>query len=414
MVITAIDMGVIEAKMFFVDFFYTLKNYGVPVTIQYILELQEALEKGLARDIDDLYNLLRLICVKKIEHLDKFDRAFSKYFYGIELPKSEEITNLSKLLENKPFREWLETQIIEGRLKTDDIRWKLPPEELFKRFLKTLAEQTEAHHGGNKWIGTGGTSPFGHSGKSYGGIRVYGTSERRSAIKTIGERRYINYSDDAGLKAENIRQILGTFKNMVPIGPKTDLDLEETIYRTAKNAGEIEFVFKSELRDNIRVALLIDNGGYSMDPYVSLVSLIFSKIKDRFKDLSTYYFRNCIYSDIFSDPQRLKKYPTKKFLSENPDTRVLIIGDASMAPEELFSPRGAIEYDINDIEPGKVWLQKIRDRFRYSVWLNPIRNSHWSDTYGNRTIRAIRQIYHMEDLTLGGIKNAVAYLNDQN
>jgi Uncharacterized protein conserved in bacteria len=399
--------------MFFVDFFYTLKNYGVPTTTQYILELQEGLKRGLAGNVDDLYNLLRLICVKRIEHLDNFDRAFSKYFYGIELPASGEMTDLNKLLENKPFREWLETQIKEGNLEPAEIQWKLPPEELFRRFLKTFEEQTEAHHGGNKWIGTGGTSPYGHSGNSYGGIRVYGESERQSALKTIGERRYINYSDNAGLRAENIRQVLGTFKNMVPIGPKTDLDLDETVYRTAKNAGELEFIFKPELRDNIRVALLIDNGGYSMSRYVSIVSLVFSKIKDRFKDLSIYYFRNCIYGNLFSDPQRIKKHPTKKFLSENPDTRVLIIGDASMAPEELFTPRGAIEYGVDDTEPGMVWLQRIRDRFSYSVWLNPIRSIYWSERYGNRTLREIRQIYHMEDLTLGGIKNAVTYLNEQ-
>ncbi|MHC1567794.1 MAG: hypothetical protein ACXQTD_08915 [Candidatus Syntropharchaeia archaeon] len=399
--------------MFFIDFFYTLREYGVPITTQYILELCEALEKGLAENIDDLYNLLRAICVKRVEHIDNFERAFLKYFYGIELPKAGEELYLDSLLENKPFREWLETQIKEGKLKPEEIRWKIPPEELLRRFLETLARQTEAHHGGNRWIGTGGASPFGHSGNSYRGIRVYGTSLRRSALKTIGERRFINYSDDAGLKAENIRQVLGTFKNMVPVGPKTELDLDETIYRTGKNAGEIEFVFKPELRDKIRVMLLIDNGGYSMEPYVNLVSLVFSKIKDRFKDLSIYYFRNCIYGNVFLDPQRLKRYPTEKLLEENPETRVLIIGDAAMAPEELIYPGGAIEYGVDDSEPGKVWLQRIRERFRYSVWLNPIRKNLWSKVHGSWTIREIGKIFHMEDLTLGGIKNAVAYLNDQ-
>lgn len=398
--------------MLFIDFFYELKDNGVPITTQYILELQEALEKGLAEDINDLYNLLRLICVKRIEHMDGFECAFSKYFFGIEMPKPGQYIDLFTLLESKPFKEWLDRQIKEGKLEFSDVRWRIPPQELFKKFMKTLAEQNEEHHGGNKWIGTEGRSPFGHSGKSSGGLRI-GPSTRKSALKTIGERRYINYADTAKIRAENLRQALETFKNMVPAGPKTDLDLDETVHRTAKNAGEIEFIFRPELRDKIKVAILIDNGGYSMDPYAALVSLVFSKIKDRFKDLSTYYFRNCIYGNIFSNMQRTEKMPTEKFLLKDPDTRVLIIGDASMAPEELLYRDGAIEFGVNDEEPGKVWLQRISDRFSYSVWLNPIRKSFWPEAYGRETIDAVSNIFHMEDLTLNGLKNAVEYINKQ-
>ena len=399
--------------MLFIDFFYTLKEYGVPITTQYILELQEALEKGLAEDVDDLYNLLRLICVKRIEHMDGFECAFSKYFFGIEMPQAGEHIDFFTLLESKPFKEWLDRQIKEGKIDFGDARWRIPPQDLFKQFLKTLAEQNEAHHGGNKWIGTGGGSPYGHSGKKGGGLRVMGPSTRKSALKTIGERRYINYADTSKIRSENLRQALETFKNMVPAGPKTDLDLDETVYRTARNAGEIEFIFKSELRDKIKVALLLDNGGYSMDPYAALVSLVFLKIKDRFKDLNTYYFRNCIYGNIFSDMSRTKKYPTEKLLAQDPDTRVLIIGDASMAPEELFYADGAIEYGLNDEEPGAEWLKRISNRFRCSVWLNPIRKSFWPKAYGDYTIAAIKEIFYMEDLTLGGIKNAVSYMNEQ-
>jgi len=399
--------------MIFVDFFYTLKEYGVPITTQYILEFEEALKKGLAKDIDELYILSRLICVKRIEHLDGFDCAFSKYFFGIEMPRGGEYVDLFSLLESKPFKEWLDKQIKEGKLDFGDVRWRIPPQDLFKKFLKTLAEQNEAHHGGNKWIGTDGTSPYGHSGRSAGGLRVLGQSQRKSALKTIGERRYINFADTAKIRSENLRQALETFKNMVPSGPKTELDLDETVYRTAKNAGEIEFIFRSELRDKIKVALLIDNGGYSMDPYSALVSIVLSKIKDRFKDLKIYYFRNCIYGNIFLDQERLKKYPTEKLLVQDKDTRVLIIGDASMAPEELSYPDGAIEYGVNDKEPGEVWLKRINSRFRYSVWLNPIIKSFWLDAYGTNTLQMIGDIFHMEDLTLGGIKNAVDYINTQ-
>jgi len=399
--------------MLFVDFFYTLKDHGVPITTQYILEFQEAMDKGLAEDLDDLYNLLRLICVKRIEHMDGFECAFSKYFFGIEMPKAGQRTDLFTLLESKPFKDWLNKQIKDGKLDYSDVRWRIPPNDLFKKFLKTLAEQNEEHHGGSKWVGTAGTSPYGHSGKSSGGLRVMGPSTKKSALKTIGERRYLDYADTAKIRAENLRQALEAFKNMVPAGPKTDLDLDETVYRTAKNAGEIELIFRSELRDKIKVVLLMDNGGYSMDPHAAIVSLVFSKIKDRFKDVKTYYFRNCIYGNIFTDPGRLKKLPTDKFLLQDPDTRVLVIGDASMAHEELLDSEGAIEYGVNDEEPGKVWLQRIHDRFNYSVWLNPITKSYWPEAYGCDTIGAIGNIFHMEDLTLSGIKNAVDYINQQ-
>jgi len=395
--------------MLFLDFFYILREYGVPVTIENILEFEKAIEKGLITDIDELYTVLKLIHVKRIEDIDNFDRAFSSYFLGLDLPKIEDISNLYRLLENKPFKEWLEAEIDKGNLRLDDVRWNIPPEELFKRFIETVMKQTEEHHGGSKWVGTEGTSPFGHSGKSHRGIRVYGESGRMSAIKVLGDRRYINYSVDAGLKSENIRQALGFLKNMVPKGPKDEIDLDETIYRTAKNGGEIEFIFKSELRDDINVALLIDNGGYSMTPYARSVSLVFSKMKDRFRDLSTFYFRNCIYGDLFTDMQRTKQYPTEKFLAKRPDTRVIIIGDASMAPEELFSPQGSIEYGVDDSKPGYYWLEQINKRFKYCVWLNPIRKSKW-DGYGSQTFQAIRKIFHMEDLTLGGIKGMVEYL----
>jgi len=398
--------------MLFLDFFYTLRGYGVPVTVENILEFEKAIEKGLISDIDELYTVSRLICVKKIEDIDNFDRAFSSYFLGLDLPKIEDISDLYRLLENKPFKEWLDEQIKEGNLRLEDVRWNIPPEELFKRFIETVMRQTEAHHGGNKWVGTEGTSPFGHSGKSYRGIRVYGESGQMSAIKTIGERRYIDYSIDAGLKSENIRQALGFLKNMVPKGPMDEIDLDETIYQMAKNGGEIEFIFKSELRDDINVVLLIDNGGYSMTPYARLVSLVFSKMKDRFRNLSTYYFRNCVYGNLFLNPQRTKIYSTEKFLSKRPDTRVIIIGDAAMAPEELFSPQGSIEYGVDDSKPGYYWLERINKRFRYCVWLNPIRKGRW-DRYGSQTFQEIRKIFHMEDLTLGGIKSMVEYLKGE-
>ena len=395
----------------FTNFFYLLREYGVPIGLQQVMEFYKGLELGLASDIDSLFTFARLVFIKKLEHFDAFERAFAFYFYGIEIPPASK-EDLS-LLGTKPFQEWLEREISLGNLTWEDFYHNLSKEELIRRFWETVLEQQEAHHGGGRWIGTGGYSPFGHSGISRRGIRLYGASRNRSAIKVIGERRYMNYASSSTLKAENIRQALEPLRNMVPEGPPTVLDVDETIFQTAKRGGDIELIFDRELRDKIRVILLLDNGGVSMLPYVGLTRLLFSKVRDRFRDLRFFYFRNCIYGNVFIDPPRMKKYPTMKLLEESPETRVLIVGDAAMAPEELLYPHGAIEYGVDDKEAGITWLERIRNRFKYSVWLNPIPKDQWETVYGNETISTVRGIFNMEDLTLGGIKNTVEYLNSR-
>jgi len=409
----------------FTNFFYLLREYNVPVSLQHVIEFYEGLEKGLAPDMNKLFTFTRLTFVKKVEHADAFERAFAYYFYGIEFPSEFSGRSDLSIMETKQFKEWLKHQIKRGDLPRN-CQLSMPSEELIRKFWETLLEQTEEHHGGWHWIGTGGFSPYGHSGFSERGIRVYGKSKNRSAIKVIGERRYINYASSSNLRADNIRQAFEPLKHIVPEGPKTSLNIDETIYHTARNGGEIELIFEQELRDKINVALFLDNGGWSMDPYVDLVGLLFSKAKDRFKDLKTFYFHNCIYDKIFTDPERKNSYSTSKFLEADLETRVLIVGDATMAPEELLDKHGSIEY-IPDVEnsrrlyvnidrngaPGQVWLKLIRQRFKYSAWLNPIPKNYWDETHGSETIRIIRDIFHMEDLTLNGIKNTVEYLNAQ-
>jgi uncharacterized protein with von Willebrand factor type A (vWA) domain len=273
-----------------IGFFYELKDNGVPVSVKYILDFHEALNRGLGQGgLDQIYTLLRLICIKQLEHIDPFERAFAKYFLDLELPPPGEPVDLEALMESKPFKEWLNEYLKEEGLDLFDFYHPDKAEELLKKFLETIAAQTGAHHGGGRWIGTGGYSPFGHSGYARRGFRIGGASRNRSAIKVLGERRYADYSPSAELKAENIRQVLGSLKQLVPAGPKTELDLDETIRKTAKNAGEIELEFMPEIRDKIRVILMIDNGGYSMDSYVPLVRLVFNKMHDRFKDLNTYF-----------------------------------------------------------------------------------------------------------------------------
>lgn len=394
----------------FVDFFYLLREYGVPASIKDLLELNAALEKGLAPSLDDLFVLTRLCFVRRVEHMDAFERAFALYFYGIDIPPVEE-GDLS-LLRTKQFRDWLNRAIESGELPPR-AKWDMKPEELMRKFWERLKEQTKEHHGGSKWIGTKGNSPFGHSGNAENGVRVGGAGRNGSALKVIGDRRYIAYSHDNTLRSDNLRQALESMKHLKHSGAYTDLDLPETIRKTSKNGGEIELIFKRELRDKIKVVLMIDNGGYSMTPYVELTRLLFSKLHDRFDDIKTYYFHNTIYEKVYVDQRRIRAYSVDKLLQRKPDTRIVIVGDATMAPEELASPYGSISgFELDDPRPSLYWLERIADRFPKTVWLNPIPRDRWTGNYGAWTLKQIRQVFHMEDMTLGGIKGMVEYLSD--
>ncbi|MBF0352608.1 MAG: hypothetical protein HQM11_16365 [SAR324 cluster bacterium] len=394
----------------FTNFVYMLQDYGIPVSMTYVIDFYKGLEKGLVETLDDLFLFARLNFVKKVEHMDAFERAFAMYFFGVDIPAIAE--GDMGLFQTKQFREWLQQAIQRGELPAQP--WNLSYDELMKRFWDTVREQMEAHNGGNRWVGTGGTSPFGNSGAAQPGVRAFGGGQNRSAVKVIGERNYIDYSASNTLSGENIRQALSLLKNIIPAGPESELDVGETVYKTSRNGGEIELIFKKELRDKIRVILLIDNGGTSMMPWVDVTRMLFSKFRDRIKELKTYYFHNTVYATVYSDPQRYKAIPTKKLLEENPETRVIFMGDASMAPEELVSRYGSIYFDAgDDSEASYAWLQRIRKRFKYSVWLNPIPSYEWDITYGSWTLQKIREVIHMEDLTLRGIKKAVEYLNAQ-
>ncbi|HEY0782798.1 MAG TPA: hypothetical protein VGE98_10105 [Thermoanaerobaculia bacterium] len=393
--------------MFFTDFLYLLRGYGVPVSATDAIDFYRGLERGLAPDLESLLTFARLSFVRKVEHMDLFERAFAAYFYGIELPPVAE--GDPELLHTKQFRDWLRQAIAQGELPPQAV-WTMSPEELMRRFWETLRAQMEAHHGGGKWIGTGGNSPFGHSGNARGGVRVMGEGKGRSALKVIGERRYVDYAATNRLRGDNLGQALATLKNMVPAGPRDQLDLPETIYQSAKNGGEIELAFRRELLNRIEVVLLIDNGGSSMLPHVDLTRLLFAKVQDRFKRRATYFFHNTVYARLWKDPARMRPTATAELLRRPPDTRLLIVGDATMAPEELLAPGGAIEYGADDAEPSVVWLRRLRDRFRHSVWLNPIPKEAWGESYGRSTLRAIAEVFPMEDLTLGGLKRAVEKL----
>jgi uncharacterized protein with von Willebrand factor type A (vWA) domain len=390
----------------FLPFFYQLRDQGIPISLRYILEFYQALEKGLAPDLDRLFILMRLIFIKKIEHFDGFEQAFAAYFFGAE---GDDIPRFSQeVWEDKGFRRWLEEELAKGSLPDDALeRLSLP--ELLQRFWEVAMEQRGKHRGGHTWVGTGGTSAFGHSGGDREGIRVYGDGTHGSALKVIESRRYVDYAASATLRAENLRQILAALKHMAPAGPPTELDVDETIDRSCRNGGEIELVFRRELRDRIQLVVLLDNGGASMRPYLDLVKLVFGLMRDQFKDLDYYYFHNCVYGCVYCDPQRLTPFPLHHLVRRDPETRVIIIGDANMAPAELMLSNGAVDYFSKVRVPGRDWLAQIRNHFAHSVWLNPIPRSRWPGE--SQTIQQIGEIFPMEDLTLAGIRRAVEWLN---
>lgn len=400
-----------HSNALFVDFVLLLRDYGVPASPKDLLELNAGLEKGVVKCLDDLFVFSRLVFVKRVEHMDAFERAFCLYFYGIDIPPVAE--GDYELFNTKQFREWLEKMIESGEIPRKAI-WHYNAEELMQKFWDTLREQMEEHHGGSKWVGTKGNSPFGHSGNAERGVRVMGQSGNRSALKVIGDRRYVEYASTNQLRAENLRQALETMKQMKNEGPYDLLNIDETIRRTARNGGDIELVLEHDLRDKISVVLLIDNGGYSMTPFVEITRLLFQKMHERFEDMKIYYFHNTIYDKVWTDFRRLRAYPTEQLLQRRQDTRFVILGDATMAPEELDSWGGSISsYGGHKQHPSAYWLKRIGERFPHTCWLNPIPRQHWGGTHGAYTLNRIGSIFHMEDMTLGGIKNMVEFLSEK-
>lgn len=396
----------------FTKFFYLLKGVGIPVTPTSFLRLQKALAMGLVTSLDDFYTAARSILVKSERYFDLYDQVFAHHFEGAELksPEEFELTDIAKSM----LEQWLkDPEGLAQALGVDEESLKkLTPEELLKYFLDRLKEQTEEHHGGSKWIGTKGTSPVGHSGHHPGGMRVGGVSRNKSAVKVAMERRYRDYSQEGPLTQAQMGEALKRLRHMVPSGPKDMVNIDKTIYQTMKNAGEIEIIFDRSLKDRLKVILAIDNGGWSMDPYVEVVQTLFNYSRAMFKELRTFFFHNTIYDYLWEDPARFRK-PLKvdDLLKLEPDTRFIIVGDASMAPYELMATDGSIHIEERSTKPSLARLQFIAATFGRSVWLNPRMSQEWPYT---RTIGMIREIFPMYELTIDGLEAAVNYLMQKN
>ncbi len=392
----------------FTDFFYTLKNSGIPVSPTSFLTLQRALAAGLINSLDEFYTGARAILVKSERYFDIFDRVFAHHFEGAELPDFEgfELDEMARIL----LEEWLKNpKMMAKALDLDEEKMsKMTPEELIEYFKERLKEQTEAHHGGSKWIGTGGTSPTGHSGYHPGGMRVGGMSMNKSAVKVAMDRRYKDYSLEGPLTAAMMSEALKRLRNMIPSGPKDRINIDETIYQTMKNAGEIEIIFERSLKDRLKVILAIDNGGWSMDPYIPVVQALFNHARAQFKEVKTYFFHNTIYDNVWADPARYRK-PQKvaEFTRFDPETRFIIVGDASMAPYELMAADGSIHLEERSGKPSIEQLRFIVETFPRSVWLNPVPENLWHYT---RTIMVIKDIFPMFELSIDGLEKAVLHL----
>jgi len=396
----------------FVDFFYLLKKAGIPVSPTSFLRLQKALSLGLINSIDDFYTAARAILIKSERYFDLYDQVFAHRFQGVELrePEEFELSETVRALLEEWLREPQELARILG-VREEDIP-KLTPDELVQYFLDRLKEQTGEHHGGSKWIGTGGTSPVGHSGYHPGGMRVGGMSRNRSAVKVALDRRYRDYSQEGPLTSSQMAEALKRLRNMVPVGPKDKVNIDRTLYETMKNAGEIEIVFEQSLRDRLKVILAIDNGGWSMDPYIDLVQTLFSYARSQFKDLRTFFFHNTIYDYLWEDPpRRFKPFPVDELIRSDPETRFIVVGDASMAPYELMATDGSIHIEERSGRPSYERLRFIAKTFRHSVWINPKLAEEWPYT---PTIQYIREIFPMFELTLDGLEKAVTHLMRKN
>jgi len=346
--------------------------------------------------------------VKSERYFDLFDQVFAHYFEGAELPDTEglEIDEMARAL----LEEWLRhpREVAQALGADPEEIARMTPEELIEYFKARLKDQKEAHHGGSRWIGTGGTSPVGHSGTHPGGLRVGGVSRNKSAVKVALERRYRDYSLSGPLRASMMGEALKRLRHMVPSGPRDQVNVEATIYQTMKNAGEIEIVFDRDLKDRLKVILAIDNGGWSMDPYVQIVQTLFDYARAQFKDIQTLYFHNTIYDALWKDPTRYKSpLRLEEMARLEPETRLILVGDASMAPYELMAREGSIYVQERSGEPSLKRLRFLADTFAKTVWLNPVPQRMWDYT---QTICVIREIFPMFELSIDGLEGAVGHL----
>ncbi|GMV54380.1 MAG: hypothetical protein AMXMBFR6_01850 [Betaproteobacteria bacterium] len=386
-----------------IDFFLHLKNSKLPVSTKEYLTLLEAMQARVCEhSIDDFYFLARACLVKDETHYDRFDRAFAEYFKGIEAIPG---------LEADIPEEWL--KLIAKRHLTqeemDQIK-KLGWEKLMEEFKKRLEEQKSRHQGGSKWIGTGGTSPFGAHGYNPEGYRVGSESGgNRTAVKVWDERQYRNLDDSLVIGTRNIKMALRRLRRFAREGAAEELDMEDTIRSTAKNAGYLDIIMRPERHNAVKVLIFFDVGG-SMDDHVKVCEELFSAARTEFKHLEYFYFHNCVYEHVWKDSarRRTEKTPTTQVMHTYPhDYKLIIVGDATMSPYEIIHPNGSIEH-LNE-EPGAVWVRRLMETYPAACWLNPEPEHAWEHRQSTNILRDLVS-GRMFPLTLDGLDRAMRQL----
>ncbi len=387
-----------------IDFFLHLKARKLPVSTKEFLTLLEALQSGLARhSMEDFYFLARASLVKDESQFDRFDQAFGEYFKGIEA-----IPGLEVDLPEAWLKAMMQKHLSpEEKAKLEKLGW----DTLMEEFKKRLQEQKGRHQGGSKWVGTGGTSPFGNSGFHPEGIRVGGESAgNRTAVKVWDQREYRNLDDSVELGTRNIKVALRRLRRFARQGAPDELDLDGTISATARNAGYLDLLMRPERHNAVKVLIFFDVGG-SMDDHVKVCEELFSACRTEFKHMEYFYFHNCVYDYVWRDSHRRhsERTPTLDVIHKyGPEYKLIFVGDATMSPYEILQPNGSIEY--SNTEAGAVWLRRLIDAYPATAWLNPEPERTWDY---RQSIGIIRQIVgeHMFPLTLDGLTRAITHLS---
>ncbi len=387
-------------------FFLTLRAAGLKPGLGEFLTLLEALKRHVVvYSIDDFYLLARMSLVKDESQYDRYDRAFAAYFKGIE--------SMFDLLGGSIPDEWLRREM--EKLLSDEEKAKIQSlggfEELMDTLKKRLEEQKERHQGGNKWIGTGGTSPFGNSGYNPEGVRIGGEGGNKRAVKVWEKREFKNLDDSIELGTRNIKVALRKLRKFARQGAPDILDIDDTIASTARNAGWLDIKMVPERHNAVKVLLFLDVGG-SMDPHVKVCEELFSAAKTEFKHLEYYYFHNFLYESVWKDNRRRQseRIPLFEVIRKfTPDYKLIFIGDATMSPYEILYPGGSVEH-WNE-EAGAVWFKRLTDAFPRTVWLNPEHEERWEYTPSIKAARELIGDDRMFSLTLAGLDKAIKRLS---
>jgi len=387
------------------SYFDILRRYELPITIGEFLDFLGALElSDVFADKENFYFLSRIILIKDEKNYDKFDRATKAFFDGLESFDGM----LSALIPEEWIRDAFKKNISEEEMQ--NIKKIENLEDLINQFKSRLLEQKKRHQGGDKWIGTGGTSPYGNAGMHPEGIRVGGESINKKGVKVWEKRNYKNLDGDSIVSSRNMQLAMRRLRKFARTGSDDLLDIDGTINSTAKNSGLLDIKMKSERHNAVKVLIFFDIGG-SMDSYIESCENLFNAVRSEFKHLEFFYFHNFIYDSVWKDNDRrfTETVPTLEIINKySRDYKVIFVGDASMSPYEIFSKGGSVEY-WND-EPGEVWMRRILDHYNNVAWINPVEEDDWSFY---QSIKMIKNLLRdkMYPMSINGIEDCMIQLS---